>query len=349
MTAIESRKRRNSEQEEDDSSSSSSAVTSSGDTSSSSVVVPQTLHRNKRHKSDKREPRLVLDFRNKLLGNILSFLTLQEGLELRRLCRESHTNYNLTSSIFRYCSFLENDALADRGYDYAPMQDFYRAQCHVICSLSPKLIQSFLRNQTISEEFLNDFIQHVIDDSKRDRPEIVAILLQDARIEVSCKELENALKKGHAKTALLLQQDERIKPDITMCTLCNTVIGCHDCINELGNHCVSIDKESPKYCQACATKHNCFCKGCSDFICHACLHGKAYRSCVECNSIFCLDDYCKDEYCICEMCCCTKCLACIEKTKEHWEYHHGHADFACLCPSCQRALGPTEDYSDESD
>lgn len=170
-----------------------------------------------------------------------------------------------------------------------------------MCKLaSAANLRALLRNETLLESTVFDFLNSFIEIAYADNGEAVSVLLEDGRCFVEPYMLDIALRKEKLLVAAALLQHDEVRASMRACADCNVNIGAYECFN--GKNCKSLPKppppgmntlpdnyKLPKYCRACALAFKTFCK-CGEVICFQCLDGTS--TCLDCDTTVCGQDDC---------------------------------------------------------
>lgn len=290
--------------------------------------------RQKTRESALPEGSLLLETQADILRKVYSFLALKEGLMLRQVHRQFNEARN---DIFPYSFVMNKDALKRQGFaDNNVIKEYMASQTQALCNLSDtENLRAVLRNETLSSDLVRDFIFNLIKHSKTDNGQAVSILLEDGRCKVCVSSLEECLRKGLTAMAAVLQRDDRVKNDITMCRTCSDNIGCYDCAN--GTECHIYDEENyAKFCRECVLEDDRFCKRCNYYFCPVCHEDGVFTPCVNCDGLVCIS--CEGSFLVqCHICERLKCVSCAEEDGEYWGLR-GNFDFT-VCLTCREANG----------
>lgn len=216
-------------------------------------------------------------------------------------------------------------------------------------------IQALLENETIHKSILDALMFSLIYDGRQtsfsdnDRAAAVSILLIDGRCEVGIDRLDRAIKERLPAVSAVLQEDERIKPLIQKCELCDENIGIYKCVNLIEhNGCPFIqqmtgdDSDSarpPKCCQACIQRNK-ICSRCDEaFFCSSCAEEQRFLACNNCGDNLCItcnfDQNAPDLTCDdCELFLCISCAS--TNAADGWV----EIEDSVYCPRCFRERQP---------
>jgi len=284
------------------------------------------------------QPSLLLDSYPDILENVYSFLTLKEALVLRRTCRQ----LNNDTDIFRCSLIVDSNMVARIKFDQAHAYHvrYLDLQERALYNLTRTAdLRALLRNETLPQSMIVDFLKNLIAKSTKDNGEAVSVLLQDDRVVVEPKMLDMALRKDYAAMAAALQQNEQVKASIRMCATCSVNIGAYECFKGLecmrlpnsgpGDSALPAGFKLPKYCRTCARTNHLFCK-CGEYLCQECLAGH-HIECCDCGNIACGRGECVLR--ACPRCAFDKCSTCT-------------ADFSPYCYPCGDMQYDYNSYSD---
>jgi len=283
--------------------------------------------------TQKRVPRLLLDFQPEIMRKVYSFLMLKDALVVRRTCRQLNNHAN---DIFRYSHIMDIDKMRQRKYASIDNWKYLRIQDRVLCNLgSNDYLRAVLQNEHLSPCVAEYFMRNLVHFSATDNGEAVSILLKDGRCVVHEYMLENALQQDFSAMATALQQNAVIQRGLQMCSTCSINIGCYCCGNFSGckNHRPPKEEEESKiptvakFCRSCMLSRSEMCMKCSFSLCPKCISSRNCRRCVECQRIACADsapNTCASIVRHCRHCERLVCKSCSKTTRdEEW-----------LCSSC---------------
>lgn len=218
--------------------------------------------------ASKRPPCLLLDFGPEIMRKVLSFLTLQDGLKVRRTCKQLHTN-DTAKDVFRYCCIVDHEKLTAMGYDNKANTQYTTIQRNVLCNLgSLDKLRAVLQNETLGTWFAGMYIWLFIWYSKTDDAEAASILLQDDRCRGLSGTIAEALRKNYTNIAAALQQDVRAMLLVEWCAKCSSNIACYPCEKE-DEACPS---KGSRFCRSCVLEDSFgYCKYTNTYICPRCV------------------------------------------------------------------------------
>lgn len=116
-----------------------------------------------------------------------------------------------------------------------------KAQERAMCNLSATAIRALLQNPTLPNNFVEAFLEKIIEKSKTDNGEAVSVLLQDDRVHVEPTVLDTVLRKDRVFMCAALQQNEAVRAAIQMCSTCAKNIGIYKCFRE--SKCVQVARK----------------------------------------------------------------------------------------------------------
>lgn len=255
----------------------------------SDVVAPPVEKRQKINATSTVEIQtsILLETSPEILKNVYSFLPLKEALALRLVHRHFK---NDSGHVFRYSYIMNQGDLKSRGFYDLACRKYLQKQLYALCNLRCiEDLRAVLRNETLSDHFVQNYLEKFLCYSDTDNGPGVSVLLQDGRCHVGVEMLEMLLRRGVEResnfTAMtaVLQQDERVKEGVQMCGTCGINIGCYLCANQ--NVCV--ENNESKHCGSCIINEKQFCFTCDEWFCTACREEGKYDSCEKCNETEC--------------------------------------------------------------
>lgn len=287
---------------------------------------------------------LLLESGPELLRCVCSFVSLQDGMGLRRVGRQLYND----ADVFQYARILKyNEIDRLKIIAHGSKTEYIQKQDRIVSNLVNMVsLRAILRNETLPHHGV-DLLHNMITYSNTDNRDAVAVLLEDGRPVVNVEMLEDAIKKGRTAMADAMQYDDRVQEGIQYCFACHQNPGAFEC--QRRKDCPEyVDSNTPrKYCFECVRTDGRACAGC-EHLCQTCLDGENYFGCEDCNLIACCRDslYCdsSDRLYSCVDCNRAKCEHCIDFDGVGWDL-----DGDIRCPPCARSFFEAleEDGSDD--
>jgi hypothetical protein len=203
------------------------------------------------------------------------------------------------------------------------------SQNGTLCNLvDNENLRAVLRNKTLPSDLSSNFIYWLVKSSKTDNGQVVSILLENSRCNVTVHHLEKCLRKDLTAMAAVKMNASR---KIFKCVeLAPTNVGCYWCTNE--NGCV-IFEDAARYCIYCVSDDERNCQSCNDYLCPSCFEGGLYETCEKCGKIECLHEYCQRDFLNnCQICTRKKCKPCVYGDGEVWSTMEDYQ--VKRCPMC---------------
>lgn len=130
-------------------------------------------------------------------------------------------------------------------------EKFHSAQQSVIFNVavtSMGRLRALVQNPSfVDHDFVNYYVEHVVDRRLPDNGEAVTVLLHERPCSVDSHSLEDALKHHYVNIAAALQNDDRFMEEAGFCSSCKANIACIDCANKEAEG-AAYDHDFKMYC-----------------------------------------------------------------------------------------------------
>lgn len=188
------------------------------------------VKRQKASAANEAQPPLLLETRPEIIRNVCSFLMLKEALAL---CQAHRQLNNAAKDIFQ-CSFIASyNGLRKLGFNNNDALTCVDNQQCRLCNLPcNECLRAVLRNESLGPLKHSNFMCDLALFSRADNAQAVTTLLEDGRCKIRISQLEHMLREDFTSMAAALQEDERAKNEIRVCSTRSGNVGCHRRAND---------------------------------------------------------------------------------------------------------------------